>query len=337
MQKLKYGENPQQKAWVKLVPSSDPFAMGNFHRLDGSPFVDGTVSYTSAKDLIRATRLLRLAHAAVCHETWPHAAVLVKHGNACGAAIGSSETDVLRDTCRGDLLAAFGGFLVTTFPLTAEHAEAIVGVFKEKGPPLLAGVAGPMVDRKIEAVTVRKTNRCHVIENFALLPGVRDSLMGALETCSVPGAEFTQEINHFVPGTLRCVSEPPRTVSATELDRDLRFAWAVGSVSTSNTVTLVKDGVLIANAVGQQDRVGACELALWRARRAGHLIPGAVAYSDSFFPFPDGVEVLAGAGIVAIFATSGSVRDDAIFTRARERGIGLFVVPDSEGRGFYGH
>ena len=133
----------------------------------------------------------------------------------------------------------------------------------------------------------------------------------------------------------------PRVEKYGELDqvqeRDLLLAWAVGSTSNSNTITLVKDGRLIGNGVGQQDRVGCCELAIKRARDAGHETEGAVAYSDSFFPFPDGPEVLAGAGIKAILASSGSVKDGEVKAMCATHGVTLVMVPDAVGRGFYNH
>jgi len=99
----------------------------------------------------------------------------------------------------------------------------------------------------------------------------------------------------------------------------------------------VKDGMLIGNGVGQQDRVGCCELALKRARDAGHDPKGAVAYSDSFFPFEDGPQVLADAGIRAIFATSGSMRDGVVKLALDKAGVRFYALPDAEARGFFGH
>jgi phosphoribosylaminoimidazolecarboxamide formyltransferase/IMP cyclohydrolase len=119
--------------------------------------------------------------------------------------------------------------------------------------------------------------------------------------------------------------------------RDLVLAWAVGSTSNSNTVTLVRDGQLIGNGVGQQDRVGGCELAIKRATDAGHDTKAAVAYSDSFFPFPDGPQALIDAGVSAILATSGSVRDSEIQEVCRKQKVILVQLPDAHARGFFGH
>jgi len=115
------------------------------------------------------------------------------------------------------------------------------------------------------------------------------------------------------------------------------LAWAIGSLSNSNTITLVRDWVLIGNGVGQQDRVGGCDLAILRAKWAGHETDGATVYSDSFFPFPDGPEHLVQAGVKAIFATSGSVNDDKTIQVCQDAGIVLYMIPDKVGRGFAYH
>ncbi|MEJ0001566.1 MAG: hypothetical protein WDN09_00020 [bacterium] len=127
---------------------------------------------------------------------------------------------------------------------------------------------------------------------------------------------------------------------------DIVFAWAIGSTSNSNTITLVKDGALIANGVGQQDRVGAAQLALLRADEAVKLVNksqrqanlyGAVAYSDSFFPFPDAPEALINRGISAILSSSGSVNDKLTIELCQRKGVKLILLPDKEIRGFFGH
>jgi phosphoribosylaminoimidazolecarboxamide formyltransferase/IMP cyclohydrolase len=122
-----------------------------------------------------------------------------------------------------------------------------------------------------------------------------------------------------------------------EEEENLLLAWAIGSTSNSNTVTLVKNGCLIGNGVGQQDRVGGCVLAVRRARDANHETSGAFAYSDSFFPFADGPEVLNEAGVRAIFASSGSVRDSEVQDSCRDKDMVLYLIPDKVGRGFFGH
>ena len=131
-----------------------------------------------------------------------------------------------------------------------------------------------------------------------------------------------------------------------EILQDVILAWAVGCTSNSNTITLVKDGRLMGNGVGQQDRVGAAKLAILRAddvavfadskvERAD--LANAIAYSDSFFPFPDAVEVLINRGVKTIFSTSGSVNDEKIAEFCKNKGVKLILLPDTEARGLYQH
>jgi phosphoribosylaminoimidazolecarboxamide formyltransferase/IMP cyclohydrolase len=109
---------------------------------------------------------------------------------------------------------------------------------------------------------------------------------------------------------------------------------------------LVKDGRLYGNGVGQQDRVGAAKLAIFRADDAAKFadsaaeranLENAVAYSDSFFPFTDAAEVLISRGIKTIFSTSGSVNDEKIIELCKTNGVNLIMFPDVEARGFYQH
>ena len=115
------------------------------------------------------------------------------------------------------------------------------------------------------------------------------------------------------------------------------LAWAVGSTSNSNTITIVKDCQLLGNGVGQQDRVGAAKLAVSRATSRDHDVQGAAAYSDSFFPFPDGPLVLADAGITAILTSSGSVKDPEVVEVLTDKNVSVAMLPDKLGRGFFGH
>lgn len=119
--------------------------------------------------------------------------------------------------------------------------------------------------------------------------------------------------------------------------KDMLLAWAVGSTSNSNTICIVKDGRMLGNGVGQQDRVGAAKLAVTRATSRDHDVTSAAAYSDSFFPFPDGPLVLADAGITAILTSSGSVKDPEVVETLAKKNVAVMMLPDKTGRGFFGH
>ena len=119
--------------------------------------------------------------------------------------------------------------------------------------------------------------------------------------------------------------------------RDVVLAWAVGATSNSNTITIVKDGAVLANGVGQQARVYAAKLAVMLARDCGHCLAESVAYSDSFFPFTDAPQVLYEAGVRTIITSGGSVADADVIAYCQEKDIAIVIVPDKKARGFFGH
>ena len=163
-----------------------------------------------------------------------------------------------------------------------------------------------------------------------------DSLDKARRERYVRGGRLAQQNYTFVFDKNSAELQKHGTANADQ-EKDMILAWAIGSTSNSNTITLVKNGILLANGVGQQDRVSAAELALKRAKDAGHSTKGAIAYSDSFFPFPDGPRTLAKAGITAIFATKGSVNDDKVAKVLEKAGVIFYTLPDASARGFYAH
>jgi phosphoribosylaminoimidazolecarboxamide formyltransferase/IMP cyclohydrolase len=180
-----------------------------------------------------------------------------------------------------------------------------------------------------------KTDRCRLFANEALFDLDRIGLDTTPRFRYVRGG-FLVQPNYTWTINLSRLEVIGRALTAQQ-KADLALAWAVCATSNSNTITLTKNSMVIGNGVGQQDRVECCELAVRRATQAGHDPHGAVAASDSFFPFPDGPEVLAAAGVQVIFATSGSIRDAEVQAFCREFGVTLCVTPDVEGRGFFGH
>ncbi|MEI7512903.1 MAG: hypothetical protein WCK01_05610 [Candidatus Uhrbacteria bacterium] len=310
----KYGENAwQSPAGLYKVHDDDPLALHRFQVVAGQP-----PSYNNLCDL---ERMLQTAtHIAACFQKGVEIAIAVKHGNPCGAAFD------LRKMIDGDKRAIFGGLVLTTFELDEELADVLLTHGMPEGTRrLLDGIIAPSFTSSAIDMLKRKGDKCRFIVNPAL---ASLSLDRRDRFRYVRGGFLMQPNYTFVPS------------GASVLDQnveDCLLAWAIGSTSNSNTITLVKDGMLIGNGVGQQDRVGCCELALKRARDAGHDPKGAVAYSDSFFPFEDGPNVLIDAGIRAIFATSGSVRDAQVREVCDKAGVRFYTLPDAEARGFYGH
>jgi phosphoribosylaminoimidazolecarboxamide formyltransferase/IMP cyclohydrolase len=246
----------------------------------------------------------------------------------------------------GDTRAIFGGLVMTNFGLDEEHAE-IISSHHANGRRILDVVVAPDFGKAAVETLSRKGGRCKMLANEALGNLTRQSLDDTPRIRFVRGG-FLKQPNYTyvldladqdlqVPASMTPEDVKAMALAKEQWQRDLLLAWAVGATSNSNTITLVKDGMLIGNGVGQQDRVGACELALTRARGSGHDPKGAVAYSDSFFPFTDGPEVLIDAGVIAILATSGSIRDEKVRAVCEQRKVALFLLPDKTSRGFFGH
>jgi phosphoribosylaminoimidazolecarboxamide formyltransferase/IMP cyclohydrolase len=335
--KAKYGENgwqtPAGLYSTGAAAAPDPLALSAFKLVDGSD-----PSYNNWADVDRLLQTLThiAAGFAANFGEVPAIAVGVKHGNACGAAAAATPAEAIQKMVTGDQRAIFGGLIMTNFAITEEMAEELLTHGVESGRRLLDGIMAPEFAKEAVERLGRKGGKCRLLANPALAKLGADSLDHTPRVRYVRGG-FLQQPNYTYVVDLKS----PELATTGELSdqqaRDLVLAWAVGSTSNSNTVTLIRDGQLLGNGVGQQDRVGCCELAIKRATDAGHKTEGAVAYSDSFFPFPDGPEVLAKAGIKAIFATSGSVKDGEIQEVCRKRGVILAQLPDSAARGFFGH
>lgn len=321
--------------------ANDPLALNNFELVSGT-----SPSYNNFVDIDRM--LQTITHIVAAFEKnrgkVPFIAVAVKHGNACGAAVGADKTEILKKMIAGSTRAIFGGLVMANFEIGPAEAEVLLTHLmppNAKGSPggaktrrLLDGIAAPAFDPEAIEMLKRNGDKCRFLANPALGALTAASLDIAPRFRYVRGGFLKQPNYAFVLDLAR--AEKTGSAAPAQED-DLLLAWAIGSTSNSNTVSLVRDGQLLGNGVGQQDRVGGAELAIKRAGDEKHSLAGAAAYSDSFFPFPDGVEVLANAGITAILVTSGSKNDDLTRKLCAERGVALYLLPDSEARGFFGH
>ncbi|NOJ28450.1 MAG: hypothetical protein DA330_10615 [Nitrososphaera sp.] len=333
MHSCKYGENAwQQPAGLYSTGSDDALALHHFEIVEGT-----SPSYNNWCDTERLLQTMTHIAAALRANGFaiPGIALGAKHGNVCGAAISPSFDVALRKMLSGDPLAIFGGLVMTNFEIGAAEADELV---KGEGESkrLLDGVISSGFDEAAREKLHRKGGKCRLIQNEALGTDVVCMLDVQPRFRYVRGGFLLQPNYHKVLVSKSLdISMPAKFNAATE--RDVLLAWAIGSTSNSNTITLVRDGKLLGNGVGQQDRVGAAELAIKRAARSGHDLAGAVAYSDSFFPFPDAVEVLIKAGITTILTSSGSVNDKLTREVCQSAGVNLLMIPDAEGRGFFGH
>lgn len=330
----KYGENPyMQPANLYASSTDDPLAIHNFQDVGGD-----ARSFVNMTDVDRSLQVLTHVVAGMLHNFgWrPCVAVGVKHGNPCGVGVGDTPQDAVYKMVRGDLGAIFGGVVMTNFPITEKVVDVLMERAEGEPPALFDGIVAPFFHDGVASRLERKGGKCRMLVNPALADLDSNSLDGNTRVRPVRGAFLTQPNYTFVLDIT--ASEVHGSIGTTGQQRhDLVVAWAIGCVSNSNTITIVRDGQLLGNGVGQQDRVGAALVALMRAERAGHDVAGAVAWSDSFFPFPDGPQVLMDAGIGAIFASSGSMRDSEVISACNEGGIAFLTQPDKEVRGFAWH
>jgi phosphoribosylaminoimidazolecarboxamide formyltransferase / IMP cyclohydrolase len=331
----KYGENGWQVPAALYGENnySDNLALSNFRLVSGTQ-----PSYNNWADV---DRLLQTAtHIAAGFDLnfaqVPYLAVGVKHGNACGVAVGDDPSLVIKKMLEGDLRAIFGGLVLVNFEIDEKLAEVLLTHKMDSGRRLLDGIIAPSFTTVAIDALKRKGDKCRFLVN----PGLSSLSKNSLDTHDrfryVRGGFLKQPNYTFVLNLAEAEINGNKEIGEIE-KQDIILAWAVGSTSNSNTVTIVKDGQLLGNGVGQQDRVGGCELAIKRAKDAQHNLASSTAYSDSFFPFPDGPKKLIDAGIKTIFATRGSVKDEDVKKVCVDNGAVLITLPDNEARGFFGH
>lgn len=337
----RYGENASQTpAALYRRGNDDPLALDKFEVLSGT-----SPSYNNFCDLDRLLQTLTHVES-VFKLNWgerPDIMIGAKHGNPCGAAVNidapSKRVELAKKVALGDKLAIFGGWIMANFRISDNVATALVktgmrGSRVQRFDGVVASHFGSGVVSSLERVG----GKCRLMTNRALGESLQLDISPRFR--HVRGGFLVQPNYTFVPkfDDMQIYGKRNRN-----WEMSLALAWAVGCTSNSNTISIVKNKMLIGNGVGQQARVWASKLAITRAIDAGHRskLWGAVAYSDSFFPYPDAVEVLINRGIKAILTTSGSKAkgggDTATIKACEKAGVTLYMLPDKKGRGFFGH
>ncbi len=333
---LRYGENAYQvpASWYKNK-TKDPLALSNFKIHAGNPsFINMTDTDRALQSLTHIIAGMDLNFGAI-----PFAGVALKHGNACGASFGETKKEVIEKLIDGNRRSIFGGSVMLNFDIGEEEAEMLVryNIEGAKRRPLDV-VIGSSLSEEAMNILKRQNDRCFVMTCSALGALNKDSLDQSVYRRQIRGGWLTQPNYTFVFDLKNPEIKKYGSASFGEKNEDIILAWAIACTSNSNTISLVKDGMLIANAVGRQDRVGAVDLALKIAKDAGHDAKSATAFSDSFFPFPDAPETLLKAGVSRIVATSGSVNDSLTTDLFKDsKDCELIHIPDKIARGFFGH
>ena len=308
MQTLRYGENSHQAAALYVDPGA----------LEGKTLVTAKVegakamSYNNYSDADATLRLCR----ALSTDEWPntpHACVIVKHNNPCGAALGKTQLEAYEAALASDPESAFGSIICVNEPVTMEFAEALGTLFLEvlMAPGYEEGTKEVLMQKKNRRIlTIQSPNN-----RRAPLPRktVRKPIEGGwlVQTEEAPVIDWNKA---------KVVTDNAPTE---EQIASMKFAVRVCEQVKSNAIVMVQGLATVGIGPGQTSRVEAVRIA---ARRAGERGKGCVLASDAFFPFKDGIEQAAEAGAAAIVHPGGSIRDQEVIDEANARGIAMLFT-----------
>ncbi len=287
---LRYGENPHQRGGL-YTPEAGPGPLGGAEVLQGKE-----MSFNNWLDAEAARAVAFLFD--------QPAAVIVKHHNPCGVALGSSLSDAYPRALDGDRVSAFGGIVAFNREVDEDTAGAMAEVFTEV-------VVAPAYTKGALAAYTAKAN-LRVVRAPAPEPG-------GLDVRFIEGGALVQDIDQIVEGRSDMKVVTSREPTEEEWE-DLLFAWTVASRVTSNAIVLAKGQATVAVGAGQMNRLTSVDIA---SRHAGEKARGARLASDAFFPFRDGLDRAAEAGVVALIQPGGSVRDDEVVAAAEEHGLAM--------------
>jgi phosphoribosylaminoimidazolecarboxamide formyltransferase / IMP cyclohydrolase len=293
---LRYGENPHQR--------------GALYRRSGGPGVlRGAEVLVEGKEMSFNNWLDVDAALTLVAELEPlgPAAVIVKHNNPCGAAVGDTLASSYLSAFESDTVSAFGGIVAFGREADEDAARAMAGVFTE------VVVAPSFTGAALAAFAERKSLR--VIR--APLPEP-----GGLDVRVLPGGALVQDADAAPESEADLQVVSSRRPTDDEW-LDLRFAWIVSMRVKSNAIVFARELATVGVGAGQMSRVDASVLAV---RKAGDRAKGSVMASDAFFPFPDAVEVAADAGVAAVIHPGGSIRDEEVLAMAEARGMAVVVT-----------
>ena len=297
VQPLRYGENPPQRA--ALYVTEEPRGMRDLTQRQGKE-----LSFNNLLDVDAGM------WAVACWSNRPACAV-IKHTTPCGIAVAGSAVDAFRKARATDPVSAFGSVIAFNTVVDRATAQAMSDLFVE------VVVAPSFHDEAMAVFTTKKALR--VVE----LPVSRGT--GSLDFKRVRGGFLVQDLFQFDPSDTDWSVATDRQPTEREWS-DLRFAWAAVASVKSNAILLARDEAAVGIGAGQMSRVDSVFLAVHKARQAGHDPAGSVLASDGFFPFADGVEQAAAAGVTAIVQPGGSVRDAEVIEAANRHGLAMAMT-----------
>ena len=308
MQPLRYGENSHQAAALYVDPNSKTGETLVTAHVEGGK----EMSYNNFSDADATLRLCR----ALSTDEWPitpHACVIVKHNNPCGAALGKTQLEAYQAALASDPESAFGSVICVNESVTMELAEALAPLFLEV-------MMAPAYDEGTKAVLMAKKNRRILTidsPNNRLIPLPRKTIRKPIEGGWLVQTEEPPVIDW---SKAKVVTEKTPTE---EQVASMKFAVRVCEQVKSNAIVMVQGLATVGIGPGQTSRVEAVKIA---ARRAGERGQGCVLASDAFFPFKDGIEQAAEAGAASIVHPGGSIRDQEVIDEANARGISMLFT-----------
>ncbi len=297
LQDLRYGENPHQKAAFYRDEQAVAGTIAAYRQLQGKE-----LSYNNIADSDAAWECVRTFDAPAC--------VIVKHANPCGVALGDAPLDAYRKALATDPTSAFGGIIAFNRAVDAAALEAVSDQFVEV-------VIAPGYTRDALDVIARKKN-VRVLEiapSDVAAPPQRDLKR-------VGGGLLLQDADRREVSAAEFVAVTARKPTPSEV-ADLLFAWRVAKFVKSNAIVHCRDGRTLGIGAGQMSRVDSSRIAAIKAAAAGLDLAGSAVASDAFFPFRDGLDVVADNGATAVVQPGGSMRDDEVIAAANERGLAM--------------
>lgn len=306
VQELRYGENPHQSAAVYAASDGSNASISRAKQLHGKELgYNNIADAASALELVRSLKIIAPDLAA---------AAVIKHANPCGCAIAKTTLDAVENAIAGDPLAAYGGIIAISAPVDLKTAERLCrdDTFAE------VLIAPSFAPEAVEALKKRWFNM-RILE----VGPIEQPRIGEFEQRSIPGGLLVQTRDSLLAAPkefARKAGPEPRA----ETVKVAQFMEVVTRAVSSNAVAIggidPKTGVmrLFGAGAGQMDRLTSCRLAV---QKAGALAAGAVAFSDAFFPFPDGPQILIDSGVAMIVHPGGSKRDQETFDLCEKRGV----------------
>lgn len=294
---LRYGENPHQRAALFVESGSLAGTVA------GAEFLQGKeLSYNNIADADAALCCVQQFDAPAC--------VIVKHANPCGVAVAASVGEAYQRAYATDPTSAFGGIIAFNRELDAATAGAILA------QQFVEVIIAPSVHADALPLLKKKPN---VRVLSCGLSAARD---GGLHLQRVQGGLLVQDRDHDALALSDLKTVTQIAPSEAQLN-DLLFAWKVAMYVKSNAIVYAKDAQTVSIGAGQMSRVISAKIAGLKAEEAGLVVPGAVMASDAFFPFRDGIDAAAQAGIAAVIQPGGSMRDQEVIDAANEHGIAM--------------